>query len=156
MTDNLLIDLPEIRLPRDMAWRVKFIDAVEDHARRLGIAGKFNPPRFFGYYFSGSHPVVIAGQWTVMLEGLPILRQLREMIDRVTEQRFSVVSAAEGGEPEFMLVHDRHDGSCWLWDYAHGRRFLEASEPAGARAGLDDDDDLLGPLDGPGPKYLGP
>ena len=28
MTDNLLIDIPEIRLPRDMAWRVKFIEAV--------------------------------------------------------------------------------------------------------------------------------
>jgi hypothetical protein len=28
-----------------------------------------------------------------------------------------------------VLVHDRHDGSCWLWDYHHGVRFLEADEP---------------------------
>ena len=38
MMDNLIIDIPELRLPRDMAWRVKFIEAVEQHAGRLGIA----------------------------------------------------------------------------------------------------------------------
>lgn len=154
MTDNLLIDLPEIRLPRDLAWRVKFIDAVEDHARRLGIVGRFNPPRFFGYYFRGSHPVVVAGQWTVMLDGAPLLREMRDLLDRVTAGQFSVVSAAEGEDPEFMLVHDRHDGSCWLWDYGHGRNFLEASDPVTFRSLLDDDD-LLGPPD-TGPKLLGP
>ena len=40
--------------------------------------------------------------------------------------------------PEFMLVHDRYDGSCWLWDYAHGRRFLEANDPVTAWGRLED------------------
>ena len=35
MTDNTIIDLPEIRLPRDLAWRVKFIEAVEEHGAPL-------------------------------------------------------------------------------------------------------------------------
>lgn len=153
MTDNLLIDLPEIRLPRDMAWRVKFVDAVETHAKRLGIAGHFRAPRFFGYYFSGGHPVVVAGHWTVMLEESPLLCRLHTMINRVTEERFQIGSRREGLEPEFMLVHDRHDGSCWLWDYLHGRRFLEASDPV-ATWGSHDDEDLLD--DGEGPKLLGP
>jgi hypothetical protein len=90
-----------------------------------------------------------------MLDSVPILRQLREMLDRVTACQFSVESVAEGAEPEFMLVHDRMDGSCWLWDYAHGRRFLEATEPFSPRDSWEDEDDLLGPPEG-GPKLLGP
>lgn len=145
MTDNLLIDLPEIRLPRDMAWRVKFVDAVEQHAKRLGLSGNFQAPRFFGYYFIAGHPVVIAGHWTVMLEESPLLKRLHTMIDRVTDQRFRIGTERAGAEPDFMLVHDRHDGSCWLWDYLHGRRFLEAGgppEPWGLEAAEDLLDDL--------------
>lgn len=129
MIDHTLINLPEIRLPCDMAWRVKFIEAVEQHARRLGIAGHFKAPRFFGYYFTGLYPVVVAGHWTVMLDEVPLMKRLLKTVETVTESRFSIASEAEGMEPEFMLVHDRHDGACWLWDYSHGRRFLEASEP---------------------------
>ena len=129
MMDNMLIDLPDIRLPLDMAWRVKFIDAVEKHAERLGIAGRFKAPRFFGYYFTGAHPVVMAGHWTVMLDEVPLMRRLLQTVERVTEGRFHIASPAEGCEPEFLLVHDRHDGSCWLWDFVHGRRFVEASDP---------------------------
>jgi hypothetical protein len=153
MTDNLLINIPEIRLPRDMAWRVKFIEAVEQHARRLGIAGHFTAPRFFGYYFTGTHPVVVAGHWTVMLDEAPLLRRLRQTIDRVTEHRFTIASQREGMEPEFMLVHDRHDGSCWLWDYFHGRRFLEASEPVTTWSRSED---VMDENEDSGPKLLGP
>ena len=138
MMDNMLIDLPEIRLPRDMAWRVRFVEAVEQHARRLGISGHFQAPRFFGYYFTGPHPVVVAGHWTVMLDDVPLMRRLRKTVDEATENRFSIASRAEGAEPEFMLVHDRHDGSCWLWDYIHGRRFLESNDPVAAWGRSDD------------------
>ncbi len=151
MTGNLPIDIPEIRRPRDMAQRARFIDAVEQRARRLGLAGAFSPPRFFGYYFTGPHPVVIAGQWTVMLDEVPPLVQIRQMVERITESRFSISSRESGGEPEFMLVHDRRDGGCWLWDYAHGRRFVEAHEPV---SGADDFYESLPP--GDGPKLLGP
>jgi hypothetical protein len=156
--DNMLIDLPEIRLPFDMARRVKFIEAVEKHAERLGIAGRFNAPRFIGYYFTGPHPVVIAGHWTVMLEDVPLMLRLRQTVDRVTESRFSISSEREGTEPEFLLVHDRHDGTCWLWDFLHGRRFVEASEPfvdwdSDETMG-ESDDEAVG--DGDGPRLLGP
>ncbi len=151
--DNQLINLPEIRLPRDMAWRVKFVEAVEQHARRLGIAGHFTAPRFFGYYFTGIHPVVVAGHWTVMLDEAPLMRRLRQTIERLTESRFSISSEGDGAEPEFMLVHDRHDGTCWLWDYAHGRRFLEASEPV---ASWGRPEDVFGENGDGGPRLLGP
>jgi hypothetical protein len=151
--DNLLIDIPEIRLPRDMAWRVRFVEAVEQHARRLGISGHFQAPRFFGYYFTGPHPVVVAGHWTVMLDDVPLMRRLRQTIDNLTDNRFSIASRSEGSEPEFMLVHDRHDGSCWLWDYLHGRRFLEASDPVATWGRTDDAVDDHGDS---GPKLLGP
>jgi hypothetical protein len=160
MMDNMLINLPEIRLPGDMAWRVKFVEAVEKHAERLGIAGRFNAPRFFGYYFTGQHPVVLAGHWTVMLDEVPLMRRLRQAIERVTENRFSIASETEGGEPEFLLVHDRHDGSCWLWDFLHGRRFLEASEPVATgerdERVFDDDDRAVEDTGDSGPKLLGP
>lgn len=152
MTDNLIIDIPEIRLPRDMAWRVKFIEAVEQHAERLGITGKFKVPRFFGYYFTGSHAVVVAGLWTVLVDDAALLRRLRVTVEKITENRFDIVARREGGEPAFMLVNDSHDGSCWLWDYAHGRRFLESCEPTLARG---EDLDLLDDAEN-GPKLLGP
>lgn len=129
MMDNLIIDIPELRLPRDMAWRVKFIDAVERHALRLGITGRFKVPRFFGYYFTGNHAVVVAGLWTVLVDDATLLQRLRKTVEKLTGHRFSITSSIEGGEPEFMLVNDSNDGSCWLWDYHHGRRFLEASDP---------------------------
>ena len=133
MMDNLIIDIPELRLPRDMAWRGKCIEAVEQHAGRLGITGRFKVPRFFGYYFSGSHAVVVAGLWTVLVDDAALLRRLRVTVEQITDHRFNIASREEGGEPEFMLVNDSHDGSCWLWDYTHGRRFLEASEPVATR-----------------------
>ncbi|AOS43457.1 hypothetical protein Verru16b_00502 [Lacunisphaera limnophila] len=153
MTDNMIIDIPELRLPRDMAWRIKFIEAVEDHARRLGISGRFKVPRFFGYYYTGQRAVVVAGLWTVLVDDAELLRRLRHTVEKITDRRFNIASATEGGEPEFMLVNDSHDGSCWLWDYEHGRRFLEASDPV-----------IFGQLDeypaeddaGQGPRYLGP
>jgi hypothetical protein len=160
MMDNMIIDLPEIRLPLDLAWRVKFVEAVEKHAERLGIAGHFNAPRFFGYYFTGAHPVVMAGHWTVMLDEVPLMRRMRQAVERVTGSQFNIASESEGGEPEFMLVHDRHDGTCWLWDFLHGRRFVEASEPVTSWGGdslLEDaSDEALEDGGDAGPKLLGP
>jgi hypothetical protein len=153
MTDNLLIDLPELKLPRDLARRVKFIDAVEQHAARLGIKGRYEPSRFIGYYFAGAFPVVVSGHWTVTLDDVPLLRSVRDMIERITDGRFSISGPGEEGAPEFMLVHDRHDGSCWLWEFAHGRRFLEARVPVALR--LFEDDEGPGG-DRQGPKLLGP
>jgi len=129
MTDNIIIDLPEIRLPRDLAWRVKFIEAVEEHVRHLGVSGHFEPPRFFGYYFVGRNPVVLARHWKVTLDATSLLWRLRQILERITEKRFSIVSESEETPPEYLLVHDRHDGACWLWGYAQGKRFVEAFEP---------------------------
>jgi hypothetical protein len=28
-----------------------------------------------------------------------------------------------------VLIHDRHDGACWLWRFAYGVRFVMATEP---------------------------
>lgn len=154
MTDNLLIDLPELKLPRDLARRVKFVEAVEQHAARLGIKGRYEPTRFIGYYFAGAFPVVVSGHWTVTLDEVPLLRSVREMIERITDGRFTIRSRSEDEVPELMLVHDRHDGSCWLWEFAHGRRFLEARQPVGSRMFLDDDDGTGS--SGEGPKLLGP
>jgi hypothetical protein len=151
MTDQLLIDLPEIRLPRDLAWRVKFIEAVEDHVRQLGIQGRFEPPRFFGYYFAGRNPVVLARHWKVTLDSAPLLSRLRQILDRMTDHRFNIAAESDEIEPDYRLVHDRYDGACWLWGFEQGKRFVESHVPvAGASAAEDDDEDDLGP------KLLGP
>lgn len=151
MMDNLIIDLPELKLPRDLAWRVKFIDAVEEHARRLGIHGRYEPTRFIGYYFAGDYPVVVSGHWTVTLDDVPLLRRVRDLIERITDERFSIRSGSEQASPEFMLLHDRLDGACWLWEYAHGRRFLEARTPVTSFGGLEEFGE-----EGKGPRLLGP
>ena len=156
MTDNMIIDIPELRLPRDMAWRVKFIEAVEQHAQRLGITGRFKVPRFFGYYFAGNHAVVMAGLWTVLVDDAALLRRLRATVEKITDNRFNISTRDERGEPEFMLVNDSHDGSCWLWDYAHGRRFLEASEPTSLRPATEAVEEAIDEEQDNGPTLLGP
>jgi hypothetical protein len=150
MTDQLLIDLPEIRLPRDLAWRVKFIEAVEDHVKQLGVRGHFEPPRFFGYYFAGRNPVVLARHWKVTLDSAPLLSRLRQILDRMTDHRFNISSDSEETPPDYLLVHDRYDGACWLWGFEQGKRFVEAHIPV---AGLNPDEDDEA---GGGPKLLGP
>ena len=152
MTDNTIIDLPEIRLPRDLAWRVKFIEAVEEHVRHLGVAGHFQPPRFFGYYFVGRHPVVLARHWKVTLDATSLLWRLRQILERITENKYSIIAPTEDATPDFLLVHDRHDGACWLWGFAQGKRFVEAYEPV-AFNGQSQDETVEG--DG-GRKLLGP
>lgn len=153
MTDNILIELPEIRLPRDLAWRVKFIDAVEEHVRQLGVAGHFKAPRFFGYYFAGRNPVVLARRWKVTLDAAPLLSRLRQMLDRMTDHQFSIVAETEDTEPEYLLVHDRFDGACWLWGFAQGRRFVEAHEPMTA---ADHPDGAADAGDATNQRLLGP
>lgn len=129
MTDNVLIDLPELKLPRDLARRLRFTHAVEEHARLLGIHGHYEPARFIGYYLAVRNPVVVAGHWTVTLQPSTLLRHIADTIEDLTEHRYSIRSCHEIVSPPFLLVHDRHDESCWLWEYTHGRRFLEAKQP---------------------------
>jgi hypothetical protein len=129
MMEHRLIELPWMRLPRDLPWRVKFVEAVEDHARKLGLEARYRPPRFCGYYFQGASPVVMAGKWTVTLDATPLLTKVRLCVENATECRLSVASGSPDAEPDFLLVNDVRDGACWLWDYPHGRQFVEAHEP---------------------------
>ena len=152
MTDQLLIELPEIRLPRDLAWRVKFIEAVEDHVRLLGVTGHFEPPRFFGYYFSGRNPVVLARHWKVTLDSAPLLSRLRQILERMTDNQFNIAAESEATLPDYLLVHDRFDGTCWLWEFEQGRRFVEAHQAvAGNEQAVED-----GEESDHGPRLLGP
>jgi len=154
MTDQKLIDLPEIRLPRDLAWRVKFIQAVEEHMRHLGVEGRFQAPRFFGYYFCGPHPVVLARHWKVTLDAAPLLCRLRHILDGITQEKFSIVAKSDETTPDYLLVHDRHDGACWLWGFSEGRRFVEAHEPI-MNERVEDNEAVEGEEDS-GRKLMGP
>ena len=40
-----------------------------------------------------------------------------------------MVSDVEDQVPDFLLVHDRRDGACWLWRFAYGLHFVEATGP---------------------------
>ncbi len=148
MSDNVLVPLSGFTLPRDFAWRVGFIALVDDQLRRLRATGHFVPPRFFGYYFRGDLPVAVGGAWTVSLDALPPATLLPEALEKFVDGEYSIVSASRETVPDYVLVHDTHDGSCWLWSFADGLKFIEAVEPVtpGA-AGWDDAEK---------PKLLGP
>lgn len=126
-TDNVLVPLPGLTLPRDLPWRVKFIDLVEDHLRRMSASPSFRAPRFFGYYFRGDDAVAVTGSWTVLLDAHPLLTDLCESLDEATDGRFEITGTPDS-EPDFVLVHDRWDGSCCLWRFAYGMRFVMAEE----------------------------
>ncbi|HWL15206.1 MAG TPA: hypothetical protein VNR00_06355 [Opitutus sp.] len=129
MSDNVLIPLPGFSLPTDFPWRVGFIAAVDEHLRRLRATGHFVPSRFFAYYFRGNVPMSVSGNWTVTLDLQPPISQLPEVVDYVTQGQFSIASAARDRLPDYMLIHDRRDGACWLWRFEHGLRFAEATDP---------------------------
>jgi hypothetical protein len=129
MTDNVLIPLPGFALPEDFPWRVGFVKLVDDQLRRLRATGHFVPPRFFGYYFQGRVPVGIGGSWTVSLDAVQPATLLPGMLDELTHGHYSIVATRRDALPEFLLVHDRRDGACWLWSFADGLRFMEAVEP---------------------------
>ena len=109
MTENVLISLNDFKLPSDFSWRVKFMDAVGDHLRRLGVAGHTRPPRFFGYYFEAGEPVVLTGKWMVRLSSAPLLTRMELAVDRITGGEYRIKSSREGSEPDFLLIHDRFD-----------------------------------------------
>lgn len=147
MAENVLIPLPGFELPADFPWRVGFVALVDDQLRRLRATGHFLPPRFFGYYFQQQTPIAIGGSWTVSLDATQPLSLLPRLINRVTQGAYGIASAGRDLPPEFMLVHDRRDGACWLWSFADGLRFVEAVEPTkGGDDWLDaDQPTMLGP-----------
>jgi hypothetical protein len=148
MTDNVLIPLPGFALPEDFPWRVGFVKLVDDQLRRLRATGHFLPPRFFGYYFQGRVPVGVGGSWTVSLDAIQPASLLPGMLDELTHGHYSITAARRDSTPEFMLVHDRRDGACWLWSFADGLRFIEAIEPVSVgESGWDNAEK---------PKLLGP
>ena len=129
MNENLLIPLPGFNLPTDFPWRVGFVAAVDEHLQRLRTAGHFLPSRFFGYYFRGTVPVAVNGSWTVTLDLEPPVAALPELVERVTGGKYDIESVSQNRLPEYILIHDTHDGTGWLWSFERGLRFVEATEP---------------------------
>jgi hypothetical protein len=129
MTDNVLIPLPGFTLPTDYPWQINFVSAVEGQLRKLRSSGPFTPPRFFGYFFQSGSPIAVSGHWTVTLDLEPPLSELSDQIDELTQGRFSISSDEPERFPDFVLIHDRIDGACWLWRFAYGLQFVEATEP---------------------------
>jgi hypothetical protein len=129
MPDNVLIPLPSFQLPDDFPWRVGFVSLVNDQLRRLRATGHFLPPRFFGYYFQNGAPVGVGGSWTVSLVPSRPMTLVTSKLDRLTKGLYSIASTSAGSVPDFMLIHDRRGGSCWLWSFDEGLRFVEAVEP---------------------------
>jgi hypothetical protein len=118
------------------------------------VKGYFQPPRFFGYYFCGRHPVVLARHWKVTLDAAPLLWRLRHILEGLTDDKFSIVAESEETVPDYLLVHDRHDGACWLWGFAEGRRFVEAHEPV--TGPVQGHDETVEGEEDSGRKLLGP
>lgn len=146
MDDNLLIPLPGFELPNDFPWRIGFVALVNDQLRRLRATGHFLPSRFFGYYFQGAVPISVSGSWTVSLDATQPVSLLPGMLEQVTHGQFSITSVSRTAVPDFMLVHDRRDGACWLWSFTEGLQFVEAVEPTNEDGGWNaEQPKLLGP-----------
>lgn len=150
MADNLLIPLPDFQLPRDYPWQIGFVRLVDEQLRRLRATGHFLPPRFFGYYFQAGVPIGVSGSWTVSLDPTHPMTLLPRTLERITQGMYGIACEERESFPDFMLVHDRCDGACWLWTFADGLRFVEATEPVKDGEG----GDWLNDADKP--KLLGP
>ena len=117
-----------------------FVALVDEQLRRLRATGHFLPPRFFGYYFQGLVPVGVGGSWTVSLDVKRPASLLPDMLQRLTHGLYSICTRDPKESPDYLLVHDRSDGACWLWTFEDGIRFVEAIEPTtgGGGDGFDD------------------
>jgi hypothetical protein len=129
MTENILIPLPGFELPADYPWQIGFVALVDDQLRRLRATGHFLPPRFFGYYFQGPVPIAIGGSWTVSLDPARPAIQIPDQLEKVTRGQYSISSRGANVNPDYLLIHDRLDGACWLWSFQAGVRFIESVEP---------------------------
>lgn len=145
MPHNLLIPLNGFRLPVDFPWRVGFVALVDDQLRRLRTTGHFLPPRFFGYFFQAHVPIGVGGSWTVSLDATRPASLLPGLLERLTHGQFSITSTGPDSKPDYLLVHDRRDGACWLWTFEEGLRFVEAVEPTAGGWGGAEAPRLLGP-----------
>lgn len=132
ITDNVIIPLPDLVLPREFAVQVRFVQHVDEQLRRLRSSGRFMPPRFYGYFFQAGKAYGVSGNWVVSLDPSPRLNSLPALIDRMTHGMYPVCSDSLDAVPDFILVHDSHDGACWLWRFSYGLRFVEANEPMSA------------------------
>jgi hypothetical protein len=127
MTENTLIPLPGYELPSDLPWRTHFVALVDAQLKLLRTTGHFLPPRFFGYYFKEKDIIGVALGWTVRLDPAHSRHFQLELLERMTQGEYSLEAGADGF-PEYILVHDRRDGACWLWSYNYGLLFVEAPE----------------------------
>jgi len=129
--------------------RSSVMSTAQSNVEIAVIDAHFVPARFFGYYFRGSTPVSVSGNWTVTLDLVPPVSQLPEVLDYVTQGKYSIASPSRDQLPEYMLVHDRRDGACWLWKFDDGLRFVESTDPV-----IEIEDS--GTSDAQNPKFLGP
>ena len=129
MTENVLIPLPGFTLPGDFPNRIGFVGLVDHQLRKLRATGHFVPPRFFGYYFQSRVPIGVGGSWTVTLDDARPVSLLPDLLERVTRGKYRIVGRGRSSPPDFLLVHDRRDGACWLWTFQEGLRFVESAEP---------------------------
>ncbi len=129
MTETLIVPLSALRLPADFPSRVRFVSAVEAELRQLRSSGRFLPARFFGYYFRAGRLIGVSGRWTVALDATGAALQLLDAVGEVTHGQYSISTLRLEGEPDYILVHDRHIGECWLWRFTAGLRFVEATDP---------------------------
>ena len=80
--------------------------------------------------------VPCASMSEVSVDPVAALIKVPDSLDMVTHGQFDVMARGDA-EPDFVLVHDRRDGACWLWRYRFGLRFVMAQEPT-----LEGDGDL--------------
>jgi len=59
----------------------------------------------------------------------PPVSHLPELLDHLTDGKYGIASTSRDRLPDYMLIHDRRDGVCWLWAFERGLRFAEATEP---------------------------
>ncbi|HKB89938.1 MAG TPA: hypothetical protein VKC60_05410 [Opitutaceae bacterium] len=125
------VSLPDFILPKDYAWQTGLIAAIEQYLYESNRPMRYNPPRFIGYYFLHGQPIALCRNIRAALPPEGVVLLLAQQVHDATKGLFSLTGEPreEGADPLYLLVHDNWDGSCSLWPFAAGRRFVTALRP---------------------------
>lgn len=127
--DNVIVPLHGMfSFPRGFVSDIGLVQRINWDLFQNGFKPKFVLPRFVGFYVQDDVPIGVAGLMVVKLSSRDLCKLRLDELDHWTKGQQSIIGDSKT-IPGFVLILDSYDGSCHLWSFPEGIRFLQSTEP---------------------------